>query len=424
MISYRKPSGFPLLLISLFGLSGAASSGRAEPVSFFAAQRLAEHLSPTLAADQAELNSAQFAVLPAGELPDPKLQAGLENFPVSGMNSGSLSGESMTMQRFGVMQEFPNKAKRAARMEVAAGKVDAALGQQRFDVQELRKNTAQAWLRRYFLERQRDLLEQLDVENRIFSESVRLQLLAGKGQSVDVLVPKQEAIVLADRRDDVRRDLKKAEAVLRRFVGAAAAEPLQGEPPDWMLDAAPARRRLQENVRHHPELGLAAIETRRAEADLHEAQAQKTLDWSVELAYQRRDSRYGNMVSVQFTFDVPLFAARRQDPRIAAQAQQVVRAQAREQDLMQQHKAEFDADIADLDALYRQLERAQGSGLTLAQQKIDIQTADYASGKADLGSVLAARREWIEQRFRILELRYQTAVKSMMLQFANEEVMP
>jgi hypothetical protein len=35
----------------------------------------------------------------------------------------------------------------------------------------------------------------------------------------------------------------------------------------------------------------------------------KKSDWGVELAYQRRDPRFGNMVSVQFTFEIPVSPA-------------------------------------------------------------------------------------------------------------------
>ena len=58
--------------------------------------------------------------------------------------------------------------------------------------------------------------------------------------------------------------------------------------------------------------------TREAQARLQEAKAQKTSDWSWEVDYGHRSREFGDMVNLQFTFDLPIFAGRRQNPGIAA----------------------------------------------------------------------------------------------------------
>ncbi len=50
----------------------------------------------------------------AAELPDPKLRFGLENLPVTDSDRLCYNRDFMTMQRIGVMQEFPHGDKRSA----------------------------------------------------------------------------------------------------------------------------------------------------------------------------------------------------------------------------------------------------------------------------------------------------------------------
>jgi outer membrane protein, heavy metal efflux system len=194
----------PALLAGLSGLVQAA------PISFNAALDLAEQQSPSLAANAAQIGAAQSAAIPAGALPDPKIFAGIDNFPVSGVDRGRLNADSMTMQKIGVMQEFPNSAKRQARVEVAGANVDLAAAQRQVERLKVRRSAALAWINRYYLERKAALFDELDRENQILADAVRAQIAAGRAQVADAVMPKQEAAQLADRRDDLARDLAKA----------------------------------------------------------------------------------------------------------------------------------------------------------------------------------------------------------------------
>src|SRR3546814_14591600 len=46
--------------------------------------------------------------------------------------------------------------------------------------------------------------------------------------------------------------------------------------------------------------------TREAQAKIREAEAEKQADWSWEFDYQHRGKQFGDMVSVQFSWDLPL----------------------------------------------------------------------------------------------------------------------
>lgn len=398
----------PLTLAGLVGLAQAA------PLTFNAALEQAERSSPALTAQRAQIGAAQSAAIPAGALPDPKLFVGVDNYPVSGPMRGSLTQDFMTMQKVGLMQDFPNAGKRRARVEAASANIEMAEAQSRVARLKVRREVALAWLNRYSLERKQALFDQLEQENRLFATTVRAQIASGRAQAADAVMPKQEAAQLADRRDELARDLAKARAELRRLLGAASDDPLAGEPPALNIDANTLRQHLQ----HHPELEAFGAQTRKAEAEVHEAQAGKKPDWGVELAYQKRGAQFGNMVSVQFTFDLPIFSATRQDPQIAAKRLALEKVDAEREAMLRDHTKELDSGLSDYTALTRQVERAKTEWLPLARHKLNLTLASYQAGKAEASALIGARRELTEQHLKLIDLENQRASTAAQLYFA------
>jgi outer membrane protein TolC len=322
----------------------------------------------------------------------------------------------MTMQKISLMQEVPNADKRHAREEVAAASVEVANSRRQIARQAVRRNTALAWLDLYYLQRKEALFDELDRENAILANAVNAQIAGGRGQVADALAPKQESAQLADRRDDLARDIARAQSRLRQFVGAELNDGLAGEPPALEVDARLLRQRLHQ----HPELLAFAAETRKAEAEVREAQSMKTPDWGVELAYQRRAREFGNMVSLQFSLDLPISPSTRQNPLIAAKERELARIDAERDGMLREHTNELESMLAEVGALSRQLERARQIVLPLSEQKLALQTASYQAGRGDLNAVLTARKERIDQRMRIIELEAQRAAAAARLRFAYE----
>lgn len=405
---------FWVLQLSWAGLAGVV---HAAPLSFNTALDLAERLSSSLFANAAEISAAQSSIMPAGALPDPKLFAGIDNYPVSGVDRWHINSDFMTMQKIGVMQEFPNSAKRQARVEVATASVDIAEAQRQVERLKVRRETALAWLNRYYLERKISLVDELDRENKVLADAVKAQIAGGRGQVADAVIPKLEAAQLADRQDDLVRDLEKAEANLRRLIGDEADEPLSGVPPSLVIDAEHFRQHLHQ----HPELQSFVAETRKAKAEIHEADSMRKSDWGMELAYQHRSSQFGDMVSVQFNFDLPVFPSTRQDPLIAAKRRELTRIDAEREAMLRDHANELDNGLADYNALNRQFDRTNQIMLPLAREKVDLQYASYKAGNGDLTDVLAARRELIDQRLKVIDLEGQRDAIAAQLHFTYGE---
>jgi len=411
MNSLRYCAGRPVL--AALAASVLALPSLAAPLALDEALRLAENNAPSLMAQTAKLRASNSAAIPAGELPDPKLLLGVQNYPIGGPDRWSIDQDFMTMQMVGVMQEVPNRDKRKARIEVAEAAVDRAAAEGRMERLNVRQATALAWISSYSVERKEALFQDFYKENRLLTDTVRAQIAGGRAQPADAVTPKQEAAQLAEQQDDLIRLRTQTRATLKRWIGPAANDELTGGLPQWPVDTSGYAHKLQ----HHPALAAFTPMTREAQAKVREAESEKQSDWSWELDYQRRGREFGDMVSVQYTFDLPLFPGSRQNPRIAAKHAELNQLEAEREALTRERTEQLEADLADYERLNRAVRRSQESLVPLAKEKVGLSMASYRAGKGDLAPVIAARRELIEARLKQIDVEEQRALTNARLYF-------
>lgn len=402
-------------------LSLSFGTALADGLTFDEAIRLAEASAPDLRAAEARRASAAEAVEAADALPDPRVFVGLENVPVEGPDRFSLQRDFMTMQTVGVMQDFPNMGKRRARESMAEAEVGAEEATVRLTRIEVRQEAATAWLKRYYLERQREVLVTLQQENQTLQQAVTAQVRAGRKRPGDALLARQEALALADQQDELERELAAADAMLRRWTGTNASS-LVGEPPNFTDDPGAWKGHVQ----HHPALQRLKPESDRALAELHEAEAGRRPDWGVELAYQNRGDTFGDMMSLQVSADLPLFTRRRQTPQIRAKQQRLASIEAEQETMRREHQAALEGDIARIIALKRQRDRFEKEVIPLAHERMALELSAYRAGTGELSSVLGARRELLELQQKQLQLQfdYETRLASVHYLFDNQEARP
>ena len=374
------------------------ASAHAESLRLDAALHDAARQALSIQRQEAEIAARDAERIAADALPDPKAVLGIENLPVFGSDRFRTGADGMTMRKYGLMQEFPNAAKRSARREAA----EARQAQARAGMAEVQARVAveaaDAWLALDSLRAQLTLLEGLETENRLWGSVVNAQLASGKTSAAEALMPRQEALALATRRDGLERDRRKAEARLTRLLGRPGPFEPDGDAPEYPVDPA----RLREHLRHHPALAVYDPMTALAAAELHEAEAAQRPDWGVGLTWQQRGRAYDDMISLEVTVDLPLFPRQRQTPLFAARRAGLAGLDSERQDALRTHAAELESDLADYAALDRQLQRLTGDALALARQRLDLLTAAYAAGRADPVQLLAARRDLQELRLEAL----------------------
>lgn len=402
-ITLRTRTGFALAALCLPALALPTSAQAA--LSLDEAARLARSHASSLGMQQHALAGAQALQPAAGSLPDPRLTTGIDNFPIAGPERFRLTGDFMTMQRIGLMQEVPNRAKREARVSGARARVQREQALLAAAELAVRREVTLAWLAVHFAEQRAGHLAGLARENTLLLQTIDSRIASGKAMPADRTMARQEALTLADRGDDARRDVAKARAALRRWVGPRGDEPLAGEPPALAVEPDVVRAGLHRHAELAPYEAMHAV----AHADASEAMAEQSGDWAWELVYSRRGAQFGDMVSVQFSFDLPWQKDRRQRPQIEARQREIRRIEAERDETLRRHQEEVEGDLAQLEALDAQRARLQDIGLALADERIALAMAGYQAGRGDLAGVLAARREALEARLRLLELDTQRA---------------
>lgn len=408
-------AGWPLvvsLVASLLALPSLAA-----PLTLDEALRLAETTAPSLNAQDSKIQGAISAAIPAGELPDPKLVLGLQNFPISGPARGSFDEDNMTMQMVGIKQEVPNSYKRKARIEVADAGIERAAAERRIERLNVRLSTTLAWINSYSIERKDALFQEFYKENRLLSDTVRAQIASGRAQPSDAVASKQEAAQLEEEQDELIRQRAQARAALKRWIGPAGNDKPAGGFPNWSVDMSG----YAHHVHNHPMLAVFEPMSREAQAKVHEAESENHPDWSWEVDYQHRDRVYGDMVSVQLTFDLPIFPGTRQNPKIAAKHAELSQIEAERETTLREHNQELEDELADYERQNRSVQRNKESLVPLAKEKVELSTASYRAGKGDLGSVVTARREFIEARLKQIDVEEQRALVSARLYLAYGE---
>ena len=386
-----------ILVASLVNLAGVV---HAESLSFNDALALALRDAPALTANESQLDAARQAAIPAGTLPDPTLTLGVDNLPVEGPDRYSLTRDFMTMRKIGVMQEFPNRARRDARVAAARGRVELAKAETRITRLTVLRETAVAWIARDSVEQQLARIDALFDENRLLDAAVRARLAGGQGTATETVMPRQEAAMIDERRDELRARREQAIANLRRWIGTAAEAPLAGTSPDWPI----SHETLTHGLHRHPEIAAFASKAQVLEAEVAEARAAKLPDWALELAYQQRGSQFGDMVSLQVSFDLPLFAGLRQDPQIAAKLAERTGLDAERETMVREHAAELEADLAEHQRLANAVRRQREVLLPLAGEKVALALAAWRGGNGSLTELIAARRERIDAGLKTISL--------------------
>lgn len=367
----------------LVAIPGAAF---AEPLRFDEALARAAAQAPSLRARTLDVEARRSAAIAAGQLPDPKLGVGIDNFPISGPPAFSFAGDSMTMARVGVSQDIPNLAKRHARAGRAQADITAAEATGLSEELRVKVATALAWIDLAYAERRLAAVETVLERLGRLRAAATSSVASGSARPAQTLDIRQAIAALEDKRSEVAADAARAKATLARWTGDPNPE-IEGSIPDFAIDPAA----LRAAVIGHPDLKVATARTRQAEADVTVARAEKRPDWGFDVAYQRRADRYGDMVSAGVTVSLPLFASKRQDPMIAASAASAGAALAEQEDMRRALAADLEAGLADHVMHHEQWMRAKDTLLPLARQKAELETASYSAGRAGLLDVIQAQ---------------------------------
>ena len=411
MDHHRSSWAAPLLIAALLAplLEVVATSAFAAdaPLTLAEAQRRAVERSRAVAAQDAAAAASREMAVAAGQLPDPVATVGVNNLPVNGPDAWSLTRDFMTMTSVGVMQELTRDEKRQARTERFEREAEKSVAERAARVAAIRRDTALAWLDRYYAEAQAAVVADQSRQARLELEAAETAYRAGRGSLADVLAARGALVALDDRASELGRRVGTARIALARWVGDAAAAPLGGRPAIDTIRLDP--RSLDEELDHQPEVAVLARQQEVAAAEVRVAQANKKADWSVALMYSVRGSAYSNMISVNFSVPLQWDQKNRQDREVAAKLALLDQARAEREDLVRTRAAELRAMIAEWENDRERAGRYERELVPLAAERAQATLAAYRGAKASIADVLLARRAEIDVRLQALQLETDTA---------------
>jgi len=364
--------------------------------------------SQSTRAAAAGVTSARETAHAAAQLPDPVLQAGVDNLPVTGGRAFDPASDSMTQKRIGISQEWLSADKRAARQAAADAMAERENVVADVAIADVRVQTARAYIDAHYASEALALSELMAHHAHEELEAARGRLASATASSSDVLALVAARGAAEDDAAEARQARDVAMATLRRWIGASpeeTSEPSITETPGeaTFIDRLPQVRSAR-----------AALEVARRDESM--AVAERKPNWTWQVSYGQR-SGYSDMVSVGVSIPFPVRPAERQDRDVASKQALVDQADAALEEARRAALGEYHAVSAEARHLADRIDRYRTGVLTPAQQRTTAALAGYGSGSVSLASLFEARHAEIEARRKLLDLQRQLAIARARLAF-------
>ena len=380
----------------------------AAPLTLGEALDLAVRRSESTRSARAGAGSAAESARAAGQLPDPTLQAGIDNLPVQGAGAFRTNGDSMTMKRIGISQEWASSRKRGAR-QAAAGAVAA-----RQDVlvqaaaADTRLQAAMAYVDAFWAGEALRLatLAEHHADEALEAAKARLSSASGGGQ--DVLALASARGMAQDESEDARQQRDDAAVALQRWVGRRFDDL---DPP--VLPPVPVEDAY---VARHPQVAAARLDVDVARRAVTVAENERSADWTWQVSYGQR-SGYPDMVSVGVSIPLQIAPAQRQDRETASKLALVDKAEADLAEAGRVATAEYLALAGDAQRLRQRIERYRTNVVAPARQRTEAAVAGYASNATTLATLFEARHAEVDAQRKLLSLERDLARTQARLAF-------
>ncbi|MGD9213489.1 MAG: TolC family protein [Desulfobacteraceae bacterium] len=328
----------------------------------------------------------------AGAWEDPRLGVGLLNLPT---NTFRFDREPMTQKQVTLAQRIPWFGKldlKTRRAALNAVRLEAVLSDKQ---QAIMRNLANAYYELGFVAESQAINARLiDLLDRII-RIAESRYASGKGIQQDVLQAHVEQSRLMDQSNTLKRRQRvlndRINALANRSVSVSVTPPVLKEIPGFAF----ASEDLQQAATgHNTELLIHKAEIELAEVEVELFRKAYYPDPDLRLAYgQRDDDAAGNdradFFSASVVFSLPVWAKRKQAPRLEAALKRRDAARLSYQDLAAQLPHRIDALTAELEQIDENYNLYQDAILVQAVQWAESAMSAYEVGKADFGTMMA-----------------------------------
>ncbi len=413
-------------IILLFNVSPLAAianemtTSQLKGIELKSAVQIALITDPWLVGSRHSQDALEALSIAAGALPDPKVSLGIANLPT---DTFDVQQEAMTQSKISVSQLFPRGDSRAIKkkqLEV----MSAQYPYQRQDREaKVVTTVSQLWLDAYkaqesiaLIEQDRALFEQLaDVAQATYSSAF------GRTRQQDIVRADLELTQLEDRLTLLKQQqemsqerlsewlndyfvdqyLKDTSSASRKNISGIA---LAGNLPDIALlkpeiferATGVSQQLLAENFMEHPSIKALEQKIQATNIGIELAKQKYKPEWSVNAAYGYRDDDLlgrdrADLFSFGVTFDLPIFAANRQDKELRAATSQAESVKTEKWLLLRKLMASFESLSVQLERLNDRQKLYRSELLPQMHIQAEASLTAYTNDDGDFAEAVRAR---------------------------------
>jgi len=399
-----------IMFMALLPWSSVTVAQQRAPLTIAEAEDIALAGEPGHEALLARAEAFQEQAVAAGQLPDPELRLGLENYPLDG---SGFSAEGMTQAKLGIRQAFPRGRVRELGSEQMRAKAEAFDQSADARTREVLTSVRNAWLEAYYSQQAWLLVNE---SRPFFADLVtitRSMYAVGRKSQHDVLRAELELSRLDERLIEAERARSEAQAGLSRWLGRDAHRPIAMKLPQWStLPQLPA---LRDSLASHPVLAAASADVAAQQAAVDVAEENRKPGWALDLGYGYREGYQpdgqprSDFVSLAVTVELPFFGKNRQDRKLAAALSERSAATYSRSALQKQLQSELDLSYARWSDLSRRLELYESRILQQSKGQAQSALLAYQSDTADFSDVMRGFIDDLNTRLEHIRLQVERA---------------
>ncbi len=397
-----------LILGTLFSLNAPAQQRGA--LTLAEAEDLALGAEPGQQAMKAKAAALEARAVVAGQLPDPTLKVGLNNFPIE---SGGFRTEGMTHAAIGLQQAFPAGKTRS----ISVRQFDLLAAEMNENAEARSRNVLtaarSAWLDLYYWEQSHDLVSESRPIFDDLATVTRSLYSVGRKSQQDVLRAELELSRLQDRLIDIERHRSSAQAALGEWIGHDAARPVALKLPGW--DQLPSLETLQSKLPEHPALKAADAQIKARGAGVDLANERSKPGWAVDLGYSYREGLLAtgeprsDFISLGVTVDLPFFRKKSVDSTLSAALQERSAARSAREQSARALRSQLATEHARWRDLTRRLSLYENRILDQAKDYAEASLLAYQSDRGDFADAMRASVVYLDTRIEHIRLQVERA---------------
>jgi outer membrane protein TolC len=348
--------------------------------------------SPAIAAARADVAARREMESPAGALPDPMVEAMLQNLGFS----PSVGEEEMSMLGVQARQGLPYPGKRAAAHAMAAAETARAMTALTALERQATAEISTLYARLYALDRERETLAAAAELVDLLEETARSRYSTGEGDLEGVLKAQVQELRVAEAIGDLTKERRTMVAEINRWLdrpGDARLGPVRD------LPAAPAigsdAQRLAVAASAEVQRATAAVVV--AERRVEVARLELKPSFSVGAGLASRGD-LDPVVLANVGVELPFWRRQKQLPMLRAAEHELEAARRELADVAAMTRAEAERLLAEWTNADEQVHRYREGILPQTSAALDAARTSYLIGRGDFSTVIEDFNLWLESR--------------------------